>query len=376
MLRRSARSLATALGSALPVHRDTTRKPTMSTEVGNWLYRKETMQEFNRWCRAHQVRAYGNVKMTSTIHFARCLRLTKSIAPGEAIVTAPLSACFNFLVVAREMFDSSNSTFPLQLNWMNYNERLSFMKSASICEFAQAGWMGRIASLEESPFAPYVRYLMEDTRGREGISNGMAREREEESGMLDHYLSEMATDACEEPEVFLEHFFRGLACLHLRSQPIEAEAVQYFMPGTNFFKVKASEMYVPTLVPLVDAVPQLEDGNHNTVVEYFPYKDVETLRSQCTELGIRFFEKGKEAPIVTEEAPSGQGVMQKINVEHELMDPALLRGGGFVALRALRPLEEGDVLYLRRFPDSLNRADQRKIDAQMMDANRLLSRDN
>jgi hypothetical protein len=376
MHRRSSPLLAEAMGNGIPLHRDTTRKPTISTEVGNWLYKKETMQAFNRWCRTRQVRAYGNVKMTSTIHFARCLRLTRSIAPGEAIITAPLSACFNFLVVAKEMFDCANSAFPLQMNWMNYNERLSFMKSACVYEFAQAGWMGRIASLEESPFAPYIHYLMEDTRGREGISNGMSKERDEESGMLDNYLSEMVTDACEDPEVFLEYFFRGLACLHLRSQPIEPEAVSYFMPGTNFFKVKANEMYVPTLVPLVDAVPQLEDGNHNTVLQYFPYKDVDTLRSQCTELGIRFFEKGREAPIVSEEVPSGSGVTQKINVEHELMDPTLLKGGGFVALRALRPLEEGDVLYIRRFPDLSVRANEHMINAQVMDANRLLSHDN
>lgn len=376
MFQRRSLSLCKAMNNGIPLHRDTTRKPTMTTEVGNWLYKKETMQAFNRWCRTHQVRAYGNVKMTSTIHFARCLRLTRNIAPGQAIITTPLSSCFNFLVVAKEMYDCSTTAFPLQMNWMNYNERLSFMKSACIYEFAQAGWMTRIASLEESSFAPYIHYLMEDTRGREGISNGMSKEREEDSGILDHYLSEMATDACEDPEVFLEHFFRGLACLHLRSQPIEPEAVAHFMPGTNFFKAKANEMYVPTLVPLVDAVPQLEDGNHNTVLEYYPYTDVEMLRSQCAELGIRFFEKGKEAPIVSEEVETGQGVTQKINVEHELMDPALLQGGGFVALRALRPLEEGDVLYIRRFPDLSIRADEHMINAQVMDANRLLSRDN
>ncbi|KPI89918.1 hypothetical protein ABL78_0990 [Leptomonas seymouri] len=375
MLRRSSQSLTKAMGNAIPLHRDTTRKPSISVEVGSWLYKRETMQEFNRWCRAHQVRAYGNVKITSTIHFARCLRLTRNIAPGQAIVTAPLSACFNFLVAAKEMFDCPSTAFPLQMNWMNYNERLSFMQSACVFEFAQAGWMTRIASLEESPFTPYIHYLMEDTRGREGISNGMSRERGEESGVLDHHLSEMATDACEEPEVFLEHFFRSLACLHLRSQPIEPEAVSYFMPGTNFFKAKASEMYVPTLVPLVDAVPQLEDGNHNTVLQFFPFRDVETLRSQCEELQILYFEKGKEAPIVTEEVQSGQGVTQSINVEHELMDPALLRGGGFVALRALRPLEAGDVLYIRRFPDLSIRASEHTINAQVMDANRLLSRD-
>ncbi|GET89870.1 hypothetical protein, conserved [Leishmania tarentolae] len=374
-MRRTWKTAGNAMGGGIPIHRDTTRKPRLVTEVGTWLYKKETMQNFSKWCRERQVRAYGNVKMTSTIHFARCLRASKPIMPGQAIITSPLSACFNFLTVAKEMYDCPSTAFPLQLNWINYNERLPFMRSACKYEFAQAGWMTRIASLEESAYTPYIHYLLEDTRGRDGISNGMGKEREEESGVLDHYLSEMATDACEDPEVFLENFFRGLACVHLRSQPIEAPAVEAFMPGTNFFKAKSSEMYVPTLVPLVDAVPQLENGSHNTVLEYYPYTDVATLRAQCEELNIPFFEKGKEEPIVAQETRTARGVAQHINVESELMDPALLKGGGFFALRALESLDVGDVLYLRRFPDVLNRAGERMMDAQVMEANRLLSRD-
>ncbi|CAJ1028182.1 conserved hypothetical protein [Leishmania braziliensis MHOM/BR/75/M2904] len=374
-MRRTFRTASNAMGGGFPIHRDTTRKPRLVTEVGTWLYKKETMQSFNQWCRERQVRAYGNVKMTSTIHFARCLRVSKPILPGQAIITSPLSACFNFLTVAKEMYDCPSTAFPLQLNWMNYNERLPFMRSACTYEFAQAGWMTRIVSLEESAYTPYVQYLFEDTRGRDGISNGMGKEREEESGVLDHYLSEMATDACEDPEVFLENFFRGLACVHLRSQPIEAAAVEAFIPGTNFFKAKSSEMCVPTLVPLVDAVPQLEDGSHNTVLEYFPYSDVAALRVQCEELLIPFFDKSKEELIVTQRTHAAQGVSRRISVEHELMDPALLEGGGFFALRALEPLGVGDVLYLRRFPDVGVRAGERKMEAQVMEANRLLSRD-
>ncbi|KAK7197761.1 hypothetical protein NESM_000728500 [Novymonas esmeraldas] len=374
-MRRTARVASSAVTGGFPVNRDTLRKPRITTEVGTWLYKKETMVRFHQWCRERQVRAYGNVRMTSTIHFARCLRVTRSIAPGQAIITSPLSACFNFLRVAQEMYDCPSTAFPLQLNWMNYNERLPFMRSASMWEFAEAGWMTRIASLEESPFTPYVHYLYEDTRGRDGISNGMGKEREEDSGVLDHHLSEMATDACEDPEVFLENFFRGLACVHLRSQPIEVGAVTACMPGTNFFKAKASDMHVPTLVPLVDAVPQLEDGSHNTVLEYFPYSDLATLRRQCTELQIPFFHTGQESTAVAQEGRTAQGLTQTINTEHVLMDPALLKGGGFLALRALQPLEAGDVLYLRRYPDVAERAGQRMIDAQVMEANRLLSRD-
>ncbi|KAG5475449.1 hypothetical protein LSCM1_03569 [Leishmania martiniquensis] len=372
-MRRTSPAASSAMGGGLPIHRETTRKPRLVTEVGTWLYKKETMVRFGAWCRGRQVRAYGNVKMTSTVHFARCLRASKPILPGQAIITSPLSACFNFLTVAKEMYDCPSTAFPLQLNWMNYNERLPFMQSACMFEFAQAGWMARIASLEESAYTPYVHYLFEDTRGRDGISNGMGKEREEESGMVDHYLSEMATDACEDPEVFLENFFRGLACVHLRSQPIEAAAVESFIPGTNFFKAKSSEMYVPTLVPLVDAIPQLEDGSHNTVLEYYPYSDVATLRAQCEELQIPFFEKGKEEPRVTQETRTVRGVSQTISAEHELMDPALLAGGGFFALRALQPLSVGDVLYLRRYPDVGCRGGERMMGAQMMEANRLLT---
>ncbi|KAG5501565.1 hypothetical protein JKF63_03395 [Porcisia hertigi] len=374
-MRRTWLTASNAMGGGLPISRDTTRKPRLVTEVGTWRYKKKTMEDFSQWCRARQVRAYGNVKMTSTIHFSRCLRAAKPISPGQVIITCPLSACFNFLTVAKEMYDCSSTVFPLQLNWMNYNERLFFMKSACTYEFAQAGWMTRIASLEESVYTPYVNYLFEDTRGRDGISNGMGKEREEDSGVLDHYLSEMATDACEDPEVFLENFFRGLACVHLRSQPIEAAAVEAFIPGTNFFKAKSSEMYVPTLVPLVDAVPQLEDGSHNTVLEYCPCSDTATIRAQCDKLQIPYFEKGREEPIVTEEAHTARGVSQKINMEHELMDSSLLNGGGFFALRALAPLAVGDVLYLRRFPDAGGRAGERMMNAQVMEANRLLSRD-
>lgn len=365
------------LPGAFPVHRDTTQKPQLVTEVGAWLYTQEKTEAFHKWCRAFQVRAYGNIKMTSTMHFARCLRATRRLAPGQAIITCPLSSTFNFLVVAKEMGDaaSSGSGFPLQLNWMNYDERLPYMKSACTFEFAQAGWMTRIASLEESPFTPYIQYLFEDTRGRDGISNGMTKEREEESGLLDHFLSEMSTDACEDPDVFLENFFRGLACLHLRSQPIEAVAIAAYIPGTNFFKAKAAEMYVPTLIPLVDAIPQLEDGLHNTVLEYFPFTGEAALRRQCEELQLPPSEEAREESVGEAEAPLPGGVAPlRRSEEQQRMNMRGLQGSGFYALRALRPIEEGDLLYLRRFPTIPSDMENQEMNARVLDANRMLSR--
>lgn len=378
------------------------------------------MAAFQRWCRERQVRAYGNVRMVSNLSFARCLQVNSRermrglapiggreaeggtrtvIEPGQGIITVPLSACFNFLTVAREMGEAPDSVFPIQLNWMNYNERLPFLRSAASFEIAQAGWMVRISALSsfcdaDTPattaadptakvfvhesgsvdFAPYINYLLEDTRGRDGIAQGVSREREEESGLLDHYFSEMATDCCEDPEVFLEKMFISLAALMHRSQPIESEAIKFFMRGSSsFFKVKTSEMFVPTLMPLIDCVPQREDGDHNTTVEFFPYTNEEALKAQLRELRIPFHEGSGELPAVAERVLHSGAVERVVNVEHALMDLDLLRGGGFFALRALQPLEPGDVLYLRRYPWLGGDVGEQQKNAQVAEANRLLS---
>lgn len=376
MFRRSVLRYAggAAFQSAFPVHRDTDKQPRITVETGVWLYHKETSEAFQQWCRERQVRAYGNIRITTTPQFARCLRVAKPLEPGQAIITCPASACYNMLTVAKEQTDCPASGFPLQLNWMNYNERLPYLKSTCVYEVAMAGWLARVVSLEESPFTPYIKFLLEDTRGKDGISNGISREREDAGGMLDVVLSEMATDACEEPEVFLENFFRGLAAVFLRSQPIEPEVIEYYIPGTNFFKAKAREMFVPTLIPLLDCVPQMEDGSHNAMVQFFPYKGDDVLREQCRELQIPFFERGG-TPLELTYEETAQGLMQKSNMDQELMDPALLRGAGFFALRAMQPLEVGDVLFVRRFPrEGMNVEDA--VKANMTEAARLMSHHN
>ncbi|KEG08258.1 hypothetical protein DQ04_07611020 [Trypanosoma grayi] len=348
MLRVSARRRI-----AFPVHRDTAKTPRMLKEVGTWLYRQETVDAFRAWCRANHVRGHNNVKVVSSMHYARCLRAAQHLRPGQAIITCPHSACFNFLVVAREMYNlnsgAATHNFPLEVNWMNYDERCSFLRGASVAEMVMAGWMCRIASLEESRFTPYVHWLLEDTRGRDGIANGVSKERGDASGLVDHYFSEMATDACEEPEVFLEHVFRSFAALHLRAVPIEADAIRRFIPGTTFFKAKADDMFVPTLMPLIDAVPQVEDGSHNTVVQYFPYNGSSELAQQCREL------------FLPDEAARA-------------MDALQLKADGFFALRALCPIDAGDHLYLRGVP-KLGDAAHESMAAQVMEANRLLNND-
>lgn len=349
-----SRSVTRWVAGGFSVHRDTTKTPRLMKEVGQWLYQESTTVAFRKWCNEQGVRAYGGFRMTSTPQFARCLRASRSIQPGEAVVTCPSKSCFNFLTVAQEQQSEDSSGFPLPLNWMNYADRLSFLKSTSMAELATAGWMVRIASLESSPFTPYIHFLLEDTRGRDGIAHGLSKEREEDSGLVDHYFSELATDAGEDPEVFLENLFRSFACLFLRTQPIESEAIASYLTGTDFFKAKASSMYVPTLIPMVDCVPQVEDDTQNTVLQYFPYPTTGVSEWWS---GLR-----NELLIAKENA---------VDISHFPVGS----GGGLFVLRAIRLIEEGDVLYLRHYPPEGDAA-QANMNANVIEANRLLSHDN
>lgn len=410
-----ARTLQKFVAGGFPVHRDTQKTPRMMKEVGQWLYQPSTMQGFRQWCKEKDVRAYGSIKMTSTPHFARCLRATRRIYPGEAIISCPHGSGFNFLTVAKEQQQpqqedvGDSSGFPLPINWRNYDERLSFLKSTSVWELAMAGWMVRISSLETSAFAPYINYLLEDTRGRDGIAHGLSKEREDASGMVDHYFSEIATEAGEDPEVFLEQLFRAFACLHHRTQPIEAEAIQSYIPGTDFFKARLEKLYVPTLFPLIDAVPQVEDDTQNTVLQFFPDpcsvdstggKDDVALLNLAKELQIpmaqsqnvesrssSFSVDNEKAPEEERRAPflhrdsstpymnSNSNSNSRDMSVQPFFNRELLRGGGLFALRAIQVIEEGDVLYLRHFPSDGDAA-QHGMNANVIEANRLLSHDN
>ncbi|RNF01586.1 hypothetical protein TraAM80_06886 [Trypanosoma rangeli] len=182
----------------------------------------------------------------------------------------------------------------------------------------------------------------------------MSKERGENSGLVDHYFSEIVTDACEDPETFLENLFRSFAALHLRAVPIEVSAIRLFIPGTNFFKTKTDDMFVPTLILLVDAVPQLEDDNHNTMVQYFPYDKSRTnvLAQQCRKLLVSEDERGA----------------MEVHLSEETGDC------GWFALRALYPIEEGDHLYLRGVP-KLGDTAKELMTVRVMEANRLMNGD-
>jgi hypothetical protein len=324
-------------------NRDSLKKPQMRKEVGAWLYKRETVERFQFWCRKNGVKAFNNVRITSSAQYARCLRAKKDLYPGEAVIVAPHGSTLNFLRVVHEMFDTQNN-FPVVVNWMNHNHRVPYLLGASHAELALAGWMCRVHSLEDSFFSPYAKWLLEDTRGRDGVSQGMSKERSEETSYVDQIFSEMAIDACEDPEVWMENLFRSFAALHLRAFPLEVEAMEPLLDGTDFFKTKAPEIHCPTLIPLMDAVPQLEDGNHNVMVQYYsgPRCRSEELLSICRE----------------------------INVPLEEMDVSQLHNG-FFALRAISKLSEGDYLYARGFPKTL-RPDEEAHSANMLEATRLM----
>lgn len=336
-----------AIRAASPIniftqHKDTTKTPQMRKEVGTWLYHKETMQAFQQWCKLRHVRAYNNIRITSAPHYARCLRATKKIYPGQGIITLPLSAAYSFLDVSKEMYDYTNN-FPLQVTWMNYNERVPYLKGASFSELVMAGWMCRVVSTEESGFAPFVKWLFEDTRGRDGVANGISKERGDDGSMLDHILSEMSTDSCEEPEAFLENIFRAFSAIFNRTVPLEPAAIEYAMNGTTFFKARKNDIFVPALMPLIDCVPQREDGLHNTLVEYYP--ESELSHSKRVQL------------------------MQALDLE-ELDAPQNM--GGLLVLRAISAIEEGDYYTLRSWPKTAH-ADQEIISSNVIEAARLMN---
>ena len=319
-------------------------RPNVKFERGTWHYTRETTEGFQRWCEERQVRSYNNLKVAGTPEFCRCLRSRRLVLPGEAIITVPLSACFNFLVASKEMFDAQN-TFPLPLSWMDYDLRLEYLPSVARWELALAGWMNRIHSLEDSPFTPYIKWLYEDSRGRDGAGTAINQEREQKASMLDNVLTDMVVDGCDEGDNFLENLFRGLACAGLRAVPIEPEAIVPFLPGTNFFKAKVRDMHVPTLMPLIDAVPQLEGEDYpNTLVQYFPFEGAAKLAQSCAEMSI------------------------PVEMDANLLEKC----GGFFALRAMTRIEPGAHFYLRRFV-SLKAADKDQFN--MLHANQMLSRD-
>lgn len=296
------------------------RPPKAQYEVGVWNFSPEKMRNFSRWCQKRNVRAYKNVKIAGTAEYARCLRALKDLAPGQAIITAPPSACFNFLVAARQQMESPNG-YPIQLDWMNWDRRLDCIRGSSHAEFGTAGWMVRSIALQEEPFHEYFQWLIDDSRNKDGVAQGISKEKGDESPQLDMLLSQMASDSCEEPEIFLENFFHCYAALMCRGLPIEPHGIEVFMSGTTFFKSKIDELFVPTLVPFVDCVPHKENGGHNTFLEFITPERLVTERD---------------------------ALMYDLGLDNSEL--AVYEKEGFFALRSIGVIEQGEMLYARGWP--------------------------
>ena len=156
---------------------------------------------------------------------------------------------------------------------MNWNELVTYMKNLAIHEIFTAGWIAQGPfHLQDSAHSVYLRWLVSDTTSKNGVSSAFANARQDKelnTAELESTLSDMANDAGEDPEQFLENFFRALAAYMTRTSPLDVEATRFFMPAANFDKVKPADLFVPTFLPLIDCVPQIDTGDHNAMVEYF-----------------------------------------------------------------------------------------------------------
>lgn len=344
--RRSAISSNTMLnmnGSDMRKHR-----VKMNREVGMWLYKEPTMKAFMGWCALQQVKARGRVRITSAQDYARCLRTTlKPTAPGTALVTAPMHCGLNFLTITQLMHATSDHKFPLEINWMNWNERLRFLPGAATHDIVSAGWLVRMACMEDPKWQKYCNWLLEDTTGRDGIANGVTKERGDDNHAFDECISHMAFDSGEEAEDFIEMVFRAIAAFMLRAVPVDARVIAQQIAGTTFHKLSPGELFVPTLIPLMDCCPQREDGLHNAMVEFFTADDLHTR---------------------------GKGICQDLGIPIEDVDERLIGDKGLFALRALEELEDGSYVTLRGWPKTPQK-DNETIGGQVMDMTRMHNND-
>jgi hypothetical protein len=289
-------------------------------ELGMWLYKKESLQAFQRFCSERNVKARGLVKIVSTDAHARCLRTTKVIHPGQAVITAPPHAALNFLVANKDMYAMEHH-FPLNLDATNWNMRLKHLNGAATHEMLMAGWIVRLATRKNTPWTPFAEWLLEDTTGRDGIAGGIGRERGDGDPVLDQLLLDMAHDAGEEVQDYTELLFRGYACLMKRASPIDHRVVALQLPGTTIARRKPDELFVPTLIPLVDCIPHDELGNHNVMLDYHSAEQLEDPALRAT-LGI----SDKDTSV------------------------AVIGKQGLISVRAIEYIDEGNYLSIRGWP--------------------------
>ena len=188
---------------------------------------------------------------------------------------------------------------------------------------------------------------MEDTSGRDGIANGVTKERGDDNHQFDEVISHMSFDSGEEAEDFIENVFRAIAAFMLRSVPVDERVIELQKGGTNLQKVPSSELFVPTLIPLMDCCPQREDGLHTAMVEYYSTDDLQT---------------------------KGKGICADLGIKEEEVDERLIGDKGMFALRALEELEDGQFVTLRGWPKT-PQTDNESIQSQLLDQTRMQNND-
>jgi hypothetical protein len=289
-------------------------------ELGMWLYKRDSLQRFQQFCSKMNVKARGNVKIVSTDSYARCLRSARVIHPGQAVLTAPPSASLNFLVANREMYATQHN-FPLDLSPSNWNKRLDHLPGAATHEMLAAGWITRQHCRQGSLWSPYAEWLMEDTTGRDGIGSGISRERGDGNPALDQLFSDMANDCGEELDEFNELFFRAYAAIMKRAVPIDPRLIALQLPGTGMARAKPEQLFVPTLVPLLDCVPHDEVGKHNCLLDYHTAEELQDAE-----------------------------LRKVLGLTDRDTSQAIIGNQGLISLRAIEFLEEGTYLSIRGWP--------------------------
>lgn len=319
------------------------RKINIRREVGMWLYKNDSLKKFQAFCVANNVKARGYVKITTTEQYARCLRLLKPVNPGAAIVTAPIGATYNFLGAAKEMYEVNNG-FNMRIEWRNWNQRLPYLHNAAVNEFVMAGWMVRCTTRDHGKFQDYFRWLFEDTSGRDGLGSGINQERGDDGNpALDTAIGQMANDSGEEFDEFLEYFFRAYACIMKRALPVETKVIKEFLPGTNLEKLDINELFAPTLIPLVDCVPQEEVGYHNVMLDYHSADDLQ----------------------------GNPRLWQELEITPAEVRPEVI-GAGMFSLRAMEQMDPGSILVIRGWPKT-EEVDNESIKNQIMEQTRMMN---
>eukprot|EP00760_Papus_ankaliazontas_P002982 PhM_4_TR11363/c0_g1_i1/m.58916 len=283
-------------------------------ELGMWKNDKEETAGFLRWCSRNCVQLRG-AKVTSCSDWARCLRATSHIPPGGPIVIAPLRTAFNFLVCVRHHLDKPNY-YPFTCTSNNWNELVRPMPGLATHELYTSGWLARHYFDDEAFFHPYARWLAQDTTGKNSMMQGIATFREDAGVVvIDDLFAKLANEAGIEQDDYMDPFLKCMASVLGRSYPLDVNAIEESLHGTGFFSMYAPYLSVPTLVPLVDCIPNIADGAHNVACGFYSRRN------------------SNDVDIMKE-------VFGLVNADQE----------SYFVVRALREIQPGDFITQRDWP--------------------------